>query len=228
MAEIITGRIVEWNEDGSILIRAAVPSIDRAIHRQYSKVLIELSDGRRISPDQRRKIYALFREVSDFTGYTPTEAKEALKLDFIVNHMESICKKMFSLSNCSMTQAHDFIGFLIDFCIEHSIPTRLPLVEQVEDIARFVYSSAMHKKCVVCGQPAEVHHMSGSRAGHGGNNWREKPQNGVMFLPLCRLHHIEIHNGEKAFCESYHLEPIPMTREIGKVYGAGKKAFDEA
>jgi hypothetical protein len=80
---------------------------------------------------------------------------------------------------------------------------------------------------VVCGKQAEIHHLSGSRAGHGGNNWREKPQDGVLFLPLCRLHHTEIHNGEKDFLQRFHLEPIKMTRKIGKVYGAGKKAFKE-
>jgi hypothetical protein len=76
----------------------------------------------------------------------------------------------------------------------------------------------MHKQCAVCGRRADVHHLSGSRAGHGGIAWREKDQTGAKVLPLCREHHIAIHGGEAEFLARYHLEGIEMDAQIKKVY----------
>lgn len=227
MGEIVTGRIIQWEKDGGVLIRAALPNLDRAILRKYDSCLCEFQDGRRISPDQRRKCYALINEISEWCGDFPEMMKKQLKLEFAAERLQTIGSKIFSLSDCDVTLAREFLSYLLDFMVIHAVPSRIPLWEQAEDIGRYVYCSAMNRRCVVCGGKAEIHHLSGSRAGHGGNNWREKPQDGVMFLPLCRLHHTEIHNGEKEFLERFHLEPIKMTREIGKIYGAGKKAFKE-
>ena len=51
MGEIVQGKIATMDEDGGVVIRAALPSIDRAILRRYDKVLVEFADGRRISPE---------------------------------------------------------------------------------------------------------------------------------------------------------------------------------
>jgi hypothetical protein len=76
----------------------------------------------------------------------------------------------------------------------------------------------MHKQCAVCGKRADVHHLSGSRAGHGGLKWREKDQTGALVIPLCREHHQQAHNGEADFLARYHLEGIEMDAQIKKVY----------
>ena len=94
MVEIVDGKITAWEDDGGVTIRAAVPSIDRALLREYDTVRIEFTDGRPISADQRKKIYAIFRDISDFTGYDESETKEVMKLQFITAHLESICKEM--------------------------------------------------------------------------------------------------------------------------------------
>lgn len=39
--------------------------------------------GRRISAVQRRKSYALLRDIADWTGYEPQELKELMKYDFL-------------------------------------------------------------------------------------------------------------------------------------------------
>ena len=226
--EIVTGQIKTWLTDGRVVIEAGLPNVDRAIIRQYDKVLVGLPDGRRISPDQRRKAHALIGEIAEWIGDVPAYIKKLMKMEFVVNRLQALEKQTFSLASCDCTTAKEFITFLIDFMVEHGVPSRIPLYEQCEDIRRYVFACAMNKRCVVCGKnKAEVHHLTGSRVGHGGVNWREKPQDGVQFLPLCRQHHMEAHNGEKDFLARYHLEGIEMTREIGKVYGAGKKAFKE-
>ena len=220
MGEIVQGKIAKWDECGGVTIRAALPSIDRAILRRYDKVLVEFADGRRISPEQRRKCYALMNEIAEWIGDVPEYVKKLMKMEFIVSRLESMEKKMFSLSDVDCTTARLFISFLIDFMIEHEVPSRVPLYELCEDIQKYVYACLMHKQCAVCGRRADVHHLSGSRAGHGGLKWREKDQTGALVLPLCREHHRIIHDGEKEFLERYHLEGIEMDKQIAKIYKA--------
>lgn len=222
MGEIVQGKIERWDEGGGVTIRAALPSLDRAILRRYDKVLVEFADGRRISPEQRRKCYALMNEIAEWIGDVPEYVKKLMKMEFIVSRLENMKKEMFSLSDCDVTTARLFISFLIDFMIEHEVPSRVPLYELCEDIQKYVYACLMHKQCAVCGKRADVHHLSGSRAGHGGLKWREKDQTGAKVLPLCREHHMQAHQGEAEFLARYHLEGIEMDAAIKKVYKVKK------
>ena len=60
------GIIIDIMEDGTAVIHAALPDLNRALLRDYGKVEIILPDGRRISPEQRRKVYALIGEVAEY------------------------------------------------------------------------------------------------------------------------------------------------------------------
>ena len=221
MGEIVQGRIAKWEDSGGVIIRAAVPCLDRAILRKYDKVLVEFADGRRISPEQRRKAYALMGEIADWIGDVPEYVKKLMKIEFMANRMQTIGEKIFSLSDTDVTTARIFISFLIDFMLEHEVPSKTPLYELCEDIRKYVYACFMHKTCCVCGKRgADVHHLTGSRVGHGGLKWREKDQTGAKVLPLCRVHHELCHNGEAEFLERYHLEGIEMDKQIAKVYKA--------
>jgi hypothetical protein len=218
MGEIVQGKIERWDEGGGVIIRAALPSLDRATLRRYDKVLVEFADGRRISPEQRKKAYALMGEIAEWIGDVPEYVKKLMKIEFMANRMQTIGEKIFSLSDTDVTTARLFISFLIDFMLDHQVPSRVPLYELCEDVQKYVYACLMHKACAVCGKRADVHHLSGSRAGHGGLNWREKDQTGAKVLPLCRVHHELCHNGEAEFLERYHLEGIEMDAQIKKVY----------
>ena len=207
-----------------MIIRAAVPCLDRAILRKYDKVLVEFADGRRISPEQRKKAYALMGEIADWIGDVPEYVKKLMKIEFMANRMQTIGEKIFSLSDTDVTTAKEYISFLIDFMIEHEVPSKTPLYELCEDIRKYVYACLMHKTCAVCGKRgADVHHLSGSRVGHGGLHWREKDQTGALVLPLCREHHMAAHGGEADFLARYHLEGIEMDAQIKKVYKAKMK-----
>ena len=221
--EIVGGKIVEWEDDGRVVIEAGLPSIDRAVLRRYDHVLVGLPDGRKISPEQRKKAHALIGEIAEWTGELPESMKRLMKLDFIAERLQTLGNKMFSLRDVDVTTAKEFITFLIDFMLEHGVPSRIPLYEQCEDIGRYVYACAMNKRCAVCGRKADIHHLHGSRVGHGGLRWREKDQAGAVIIPLCRVHHTECHTDEEGFLARYHLQGISMTREIAKQYKANYK-----
>ena len=135
--EIVSGKIVEVRQDG---FTVAVPygNIDRMLTRRYDEVQIGLPDGRSITPEQRRKAYALMGEIAAYTGYTPEEAKLTLKHEFVQKHMEVLQKELFSLADCDVTTAREFIGYLIDFCLTFNVPTHQPLADLCDDVERYV------------------------------------------------------------------------------------------
>lgn len=217
------GTITDIMEDGTAVIHAALPDLDRALLRDYGKVEIILPDGRRISPEQRRKVYALIGEVAEYVdgirnAGTIESAKKTLKMEFLLSRMEGMERRLFSLASCDVTTAREFINFLVDFIIENDIPTRVPLIENCEDVARYVYACLLNKKCAVCGRHADLHHCDGGVIGMGGN--REKVNHiGRPALPLCREHHTEIHAvGQEDFLRRYIIEPVRIDERIAKVY----------
>ena len=217
------GAITDIMEDGTAVIHAALPDLDRALLRDYGKVEIILPDGRRISPEQRRKVYALIGEVAEYVdgirnAGTIESAKKTLKMEFLLSRMEGMERRLFSLASCDVTTAREFINFLVDFIIENDIPTRVPLIENCEDVARYVYACLLNKKCAVCGRHADLHHCDGGVIGMGGN--REKVNHiGRPALPLCREHHTEIHAvGQEDFLRRYIIEPVRIDERIAKVY----------
>ena len=155
--EHILGEIQDVREDGTAVITAGLPDLDRALLRQYKQVEIILPDGRRISPEQRRKVYAILGEISDYIngfrdGDALEETKATMKMDFMLKRMESMERRLFSLSDCSVTTARAFIDYLVSFVIANDIPTKMPLIEQCEDVAAYMYACVYHRKCAVCGR----------------------------------------------------------------------------
>lgn len=213
--EIVNGEIVEIYEDGSCCIKTKLPSIDRAILRKYKDVLVSFSDGRSISATQRRKIYALIGEIADFVGDDLESQKNTMKMDFVLNHLQAIERRMFSLSNVSMTIAREFIDYLIEFIISNDIPTSVPLIENCEDIGKYIYACTLNRKCCVCGKPADIHHITGSKIGIGSDR-QEVHHLGREVLPLCRVHHDECHHNEVDFMNKYHLEAVKLDETLCK------------
>lgn len=71
-----------------------------------------------INEDQRKKIYALIKDIAVYTGDSEDSTKHNLKLQFLgESHYED-----FSLSNCSFDLAKDFIDYLIKFAYKFGVP----------------------------------------------------------------------------------------------------------
>lgn len=225
--EIVTGKIVDWEQGGTVLIRAPLPRIETAVDRRYSDVQVGYNDGRHISPEQRRKAYVLMSQVAEYihgvrNADTLEDTKEFLKADFVFNHMQAMQRRLFSLSTVSMNTASDFITYLIDFIIRNDVPSDVSLIENCEDIGKYVYACLMAKKCAVCGRPCDLHHVD-SVGANGGN--REKINHlGLQCLPLCRGHHTELHStGNKSFMDKYHLQSVAIDTKIAKLYKLNTK-----
>ena len=199
-----------------------VPYHPDYVGKDMEKATVFLHDGRKHSRDQHGKVFALIGEIAMWAGYKASETSEVnadMKRDFLMKRFDELSAaaiKSFSMSDGDVTTVSLYITHLIDFILEHNIPTKRPLTEMCEDIQQAVYSAMMHKRCIVCGKKADLHHVD--RVGMGADR-REICHIGMKALPLCRDHHQEAHqHGDVALMDKYHLEPIIIDERIVKRY----------
>lgn len=217
---IVQGKVVQEVEEGFLIL---LPVADKeALKGKYRKgVNIELVDPRRISPEQRRKAYALIKDIALWMGGTPMETVKELTKWIFQETEPATLAETFSLSDCSVEVARLYITFLIDFCLLHDVPCGEPLYKLAEDIGRYVWVCTLNKRCAVCGRKAELHHVD---AVGMGRNRKEICHIGMKVLPLCRAHHTEIHRvGHETFLRNYILEPVKVDERIADVYKLRKE-----
>lgn len=178
--------------------------------------VLELEDTYKVSRAQQKKAYALLQAICRWSGYTPLETeKELTKQMFLSSQMPTLADT-FSLADCSREIGRLYITYLIDFCLLHDIPCGEPLYKLCEDIPKYVYTALVHKRCAVCGQKAELHHVDAVGAGR---NRKEICHIGMRVLPLCREHHTAIHKiGKTDFLNRYILEPVKVDERIAEIY----------
>lgn len=163
---------------------------------------MRIDDGRHISIEQRKKAYATINDISRFTGYLPEEEKEWLKY----LHISRTGSRYFSLSDCSMDEAREFINTILEYAIEEGIPLSDAGIERTDDVGKYLYFCIKHKKCAVCGKPGEIHHVDAIGMGR---NRKKIDDSYHRKLCLCRLHHTIAHNrGMESFEKMYHVYGI--------------------
>lgn len=207
---IVTGYVYEYDEEMLTIIAPFAEGylLDK---RQITGCEIRLDDGRTISADQRKKTYATMRDIADYTGYTAEQVKSLWKYDFIAITGHDY----FSLSDVDMTTASEFLEFLIEFCLEHDIPTKDSLLERSPDTSRYLYACLVYKRCAICGRPADLHHVD--HVGMGRNR-KEIMHLGMRAEALCREHHTECHTiGQKTFDEKYHIYGIKLDEYLCEI-----------
>ena len=156
-----------------------------------------LEDGRHITAEQRKKIYATLADIAAYTGYLPEELKGQMKYLHIV---QTGCRH-FSLSDCSIDTAREFINTIIGFALENGIPLSDLGVNRTDDINKYLYMCLKTKKCAVCGKKGEIHHWDAIGRGYDRRHFDDSAHRKVC---LCRTHHTECHTiGREAF-ESRH------------------------
>lgn len=190
-------------KDGTDLV-VSVPDLKLGDMFQRKKIRnaeIRFDDGRNISAEQRKKAYATIRDIADWTGYLPEEMKEILKYQ----HMMRTGDTYFSLSNCSMDTAREFINTILEFALENGIPLSDNAIERTDDIGRYLYYCLLHKKCAICGKDGEIHHEDAIGMG---NDRTKVDDSSYKKICLCREHHTLAHS----------LGVIRF-REMYKVYG---------
>ncbi len=219
---MLKGKIKDIREDGTAVIECRV-DINQYIHRQYKECYVDFIDSRPLSDKQRRMCYALIHAIAEWSGNSTEDIKQAFKMEFWAEHIDTLADKIFSLANAPMSLVAEFQRFLINFILENDIPLSFPLRDYVDDIEHYTYMCLIHKKCAVCGKKADLHHCDGSTVGMG-NDRTQVTHLGREVISLCREHHTEIHTtGQTDFMSKYHLNGgIKADKTILKIYGLRK------
>ncbi len=204
------GKVLKINEKQAVISFADSYSELKA--GEFIKFVIV--DKNTITTRQRKKIFALCREIANYSGHDPEWIRQIMRFEFLSDRDFDY----FSLSTCSKRIAKEFIEYLIEFCIRWDIPTRDWLGIYAEDIKRYVYVCLKYKKCCICGKRAQLHHCEGDRVGMGRNRY-EVPTLNKRSLPLCSDHHGELHTmPESEFLKKYSIEPVLMDKICLKQY----------
>lgn len=206
---IATAKIISY--DGETLLIKPLVAIDRElIQKQVDEIEIRLTDGREISAEQRRKIFAIVRDIAVWSGHDPEYIRQYMQFDFRGQN----ALDPFSLSDCDMSTARDFISYLIEFCFNYAVPTKDTLLNRTDDIGKYLYSCLEHRRCAVCNKPADVHHTT--TVGMGRDR-EDIVHIGMEAIALCREHHIQAHQEGEAFFERYHIYGIKLDEYLCKI-----------
>ena len=194
------------DNDGTYSVVATGVELEQShidlLENGYSLIAeVEVPDNKKLSIDQRKKIFALCRDIELHWG----EPVESLRKRFqseleIMNGYDEI-----SLRDCSMRVARELIELIIAFMFHHQIPMRVETSKLLSGDKSMLYWATVNRNCVLCGESNAdlAHHYA---IGRGAN--RKKMQHyDYEVLALCRFHHQEQHNiGVKSFDEKYILQ----------------------
>ncbi len=219
MGEVLTGTIVNADKDG-ILIRTPIPAF--YTKRAYEVCNVEFVDGRPLSNEQRKKAWALMTDIAQWAGTDKDDTYILFRWRFTQATVETLKRKLFHLSSATMTEAKEFINFLITFVLDFDVPLKVPLYETTDDIDYYMHECLTHKKCAVCGKAAQLHHVD--RVGSHGGSRETINHIGLRAEALCAEHHAELHDtGQAEFDERYHFHGVPIDQEIAKIYKLNTK-----
>lgn len=160
---------------------------------------IRIDDNRTITVEQRKKIFATIKDIAIYTGDHPEDIRALLLYEYCISTGEL----PFSLSNCSISQARDYITFIIDFILKHDIPLSDAALKRTDDIDRYLWGCIKYKRCCICGKHGETHHWDAIGVGRDRRTVDDRDNRKVQ---LCRKHHSEAHNiGRDSFELKYHV-----------------------
>lgn len=196
--------------------------VERFANGKQPVVELSVNDGRTITPDQRKKIWALIDDFCLYTGYSLDEAEILFKS--LTRSKYNI--EPFSLSDCSVSTGCLMIEAILEFLFDNDIPFQTKTWDSIPDWFPKQMLCIKKKLCVICGKPgADIAHVQ--TVGMGRNRTKIN-HTGMYIMSLCREHHTLQHTiGLTTFMETFHIKPIKVTEEIAKELHLGKVKIHE-
>lgn len=162
---------------------------------------VEVPDNKRLSIEQRKKIFAMCRDIELHWGEPVESLRKRFQAELeIMNGYEEI-----SLRDCSMKIARELIELIIAFMFHHQIPMRMETSKLMSGEQAMLYWATVNRNCVICGTPgSDLAHYEAVGRGMNRNKINHYDKH---VLALCRRHHNEQHAiGVKPFDDKYHLQ----------------------
>ena len=216
------------DNDGTYSVVATGVELEQShidlLENGYSLIAeVEVPDNKKLSIEQRKKIFALCRDIELHWGEPVESLRKRFQAELeIMNGYEEI-----SLRDCSMRIASELIELIIAFMFHHQIPMRVETSKLLSGDKAMLYWATINRNCVLCGESNAdlAHHYA---IGRGAN--RKKMQHyDYEVLALCRQHHQEQHNiGIKSFDEKYILQGswIKVDSKLNAMLKGSKNEFE--
>ena len=174
--------------DAGVYLRVFVP--DKEIINDIMKYKtktgsIKLDDNRRISAKQQKRIYLTIKDIANHLGYFEKEAEQLLIDNFNISHNENLT----CIPECSMDLARKFLAYLLEFCLEYTVPLSDYAVNRIDNSEKLVYLCLKYKVCTICGNPkSDMHHFDALGMGVDRETYDDSK---LRKIQLCRVHHQE-------------------------------------
>lgn len=153
---------IKEENNRTILQVATTATKEEILKYSFGKAIkgeLRFEDYRLITAEQRKKIFATIKDFSLYTGYDAEYARQLLTLAYC--YETGI--EPFSLSNCSLEVAREFINYLIEFCIDNEIPLAQTAIERTDDINKYLYMCVKKSICCCCGKQGVVYRLSDNK-----------------------------------------------------------------
>lgn len=206
----INGKLEKISDNKIVIVaddKINTHELTKLANGRMPSVELEIEDGRHITPDQRKKIFALIRDISEWSGEVP-DMVEAIMKNYV---REIFAIEPYSLSDCSMTTANNMIYTILEFCFRNDVPFKTRTWDMIPNDYARQWFCLRFRKCVICGKPADLAHYEAVGMGRNRNRIDESQYH---YMALCRIHHVEQHTiGLGSFIQKYHIRPIKLTAD---------------
>ena len=122
--------------------------VERFANGKQPVVELNVNDGRTITPEQRKKVWALINDFCRYTGYSLDEAEILFKS--LTRSKYNI--EPFSLSDCSVTTGCLMIEAILEFLFDNDIPFQTRTWDSIPDWFPKQMLCLKKKLCVICGK----------------------------------------------------------------------------
>ncbi|MYY55277.1 putative HNHc nuclease [Ligilactobacillus salivarius] len=184
-----------------------IAKVNRLANGKQPTVELKIADNRKISPEQRKKIFALINDLCSYTGDVPEYWESVFKYQV----RETFGIEEFSLADCSVTVANYMILVILNFLFEEDIPFKTKTWDSLPNEFPKMYLCLKNRKCFICGKKADICHANAVGMGRNRNKIDHRQ---FYFFACCRRHHNESHTiGLKSFLLKYHFKPIKLSEK---------------
>lgn len=179
--------------------------LNRLANEEELYVEVKVHDNRQISTKQNALSHALLRDIANYSYDDPDRIELIMKYYFKGKTDIVFCHHL-----ATMTEATEWIHFLIDFVLENNVELPGDYIYLLEDNYWF-YSSLVHRTCCICGQYADVAHF---QTVGSGSNRRKTDHRKMLLMALCRKHHQQQHQeGVNYFVKKHRIIPVRLEEQ---------------
>lgn len=189
---------------------------DYRLKKISSDIEVLLHDGRGKSPAQNKIIHALIGEITrEYMGSVTSLQKKIDAEDTKIAMKSMFCdlvgRAEFSVADATMSDATEFIEFLINFCIENGVKLKNKELYKDFNIQHWVFCCLIHNKCAIDGTSKNVEKHHAANLVGMGRNRKKIDHLDSCFISLSAEYHQEVHNiGWERFKAKHHVDFVKL------------------